>query len=169
MTSWRLTENFAKLSKGCFSRNHTLFVCSFTFQFLITICSPWTPWLKVTSDMWSSFPPSSFSKSCPLVPHYHFLVLQDCFLCFQLWLHRANLPLAFFWNLYRNSLDDLLLQFYDLFMMCLSQFFKLLSLYGHRSQGRKKITNSLVSGRNDFDDTEFIKEFFPPRIWQNWF
>ncbi len=26
MTSWKLTENFAKLSKGCFSRSHTWFV-----------------------------------------------------------------------------------------------------------------------------------------------
>ncbi len=43
MTSWKLTENFAELSKGCFSASHAQFVY---IQFLITISSPWTPWSK---------------------------------------------------------------------------------------------------------------------------
>ncbi len=43
MTSWKLTENLAKLSKGCFSRSPTCFVY---IQILITISSPWTRWSK---------------------------------------------------------------------------------------------------------------------------
>ncbi len=44
VTSWKLAENFAKLSKGCFSRSHAGFVL---IQFLFTISSPWTPWSKL--------------------------------------------------------------------------------------------------------------------------
>ncbi len=46
-TSWKLTGNFAKLSKGCFSRSHIWFVY---IQFLIPISSPWTPWSKIGLD-----------------------------------------------------------------------------------------------------------------------
>ncbi len=48
MTSWKLTENFAKLSKCCFSKSRSWFVY---IQFLITISSPWTPWSKVSIDI----------------------------------------------------------------------------------------------------------------------
>ncbi len=44
VTSWKLTENFPKLSKNCLSRSHPWFVY---IQFLITISSPWTKWSKV--------------------------------------------------------------------------------------------------------------------------
>ncbi len=58
MTSWKLTENFAKLSNGYFSRRHTWFVY---IQFLNTISSPWTPrskegyvekWIMWHPDRW---------------------------------------------------------------------------------------------------------------------
>ncbi len=50
VTSWKLAENFAKLSKGCFSRSHTWFVY---IQFLITISSPWFPWSKGEANVWT--------------------------------------------------------------------------------------------------------------------
>ncbi len=54
MTSWKLTENFAKFFKGCFSGSQTWFVY---IQFLFTISSPWTPWLKAR-------PVTSFVVGC---------------------------------------------------------------------------------------------------------
>ncbi len=48
MTSWKLTENFAELSKGCFSRSHTWFVY---IRLLITISSPWAPCSKCETNV----------------------------------------------------------------------------------------------------------------------
>ncbi len=49
---------------------------------------------------------------------------------FQLLLRRANLLLDFSWNLFKNILDDLLPQLCNLFLVCLPQFYELLSLCG---------------------------------------
>ncbi len=62
MTSWKLTENFAKLSKGCFSISHTWFVY---IQFLITIkLGPHNVWFVFVMRHTSWFAHRVYEKMC---------------------------------------------------------------------------------------------------------
>ncbi len=78
VTSWKLTENFAKLSKGCFSRSHTW---SVYVQFFITISSPWTPWSKGLTIFVISGPILGLNKkkNCQITHYFHIYILNTIF------------------------------------------------------------------------------------------